>query len=134
MVMHHATCELCLGPGRWYVLCLYAAYGRGLVTCDNGEVRPWIAMQLLGCSLESLIGGHGLCKHSTFFRFANQMLTVRSSRMSRCTSPQEPALTSTMQSSSNTFDSRFLHRRLCSTLITAASCTEMSSQVREAVS
>jgi hypothetical protein len=63
--------------GQWFTSpILHAAYGRGLVACEKGEVRPWIAMQLLGCSLESLIGGHVLRKRSTFFRFANQMLTV----------------------------------------------------------
>lgn len=65
------------------VHCLHAAYGRGLVACDKGEVRPWIAMQLLGCSMESLIGEHVLQKRSTFFRFAHQMLTVSRSRSIR---------------------------------------------------
>lgn len=33
-------------------------------------------MQLLGCSLDSLIGGHVSRDRTLFFRFANQMLTV----------------------------------------------------------
>jgi hypothetical protein len=55
---------------------LHAVYGRGLLTWDDGQVRPWIAMQLLGCSLESLVGGHVSRDRTLFFRFANQMLTV----------------------------------------------------------
>ena len=73
----HVSCMLWMACSNGLHVCwLRAAYGRGLVACDKGEVRPWIAMQLLGCSLESLIGGHVLRKRSTFFRFANQMLTV----------------------------------------------------------
>lgn len=56
--------------------CWHAVYGRGLVTCTEGQVRPWISMQLLGSSVDSLIGSGAFRNRTIFFRFANQMLTV----------------------------------------------------------
>ncbi len=51
-------------------------YGRGLLACSKGQVRPWIAMQLLGGSLDCLIDGALSHNRTLFLRYANQMLTA----------------------------------------------------------